>query len=926
MAISFKCAGCGKQYSVGSQLGGKKAQCKNCGVVMKIPAMAPSHEPDLNLDGAEPRAGSGETVAGSLIQGTLDTVAGRSVSGQSLSGRSAAGNSVSGRSASGRSAQGRSVEPPPAYEPPPMDDGPSELDALGRAPSELEALKHVARSEHDAFDVHGGTDQPLRNGRGPARANRAPPEIVSMLLIAGLIGSLGYAAFMKLQAATNGLPADVIAEAGKPLVPVVVQNAVVFALTAAVAAPLVLAGWLGACKILNFRTPDGLYMRSFGLASLPVAAFVLAYAFGLGATAPMLALATALLGYVVLQFVHAQKPVLAGTAAGLATLGGLIGVAVAVMVADTVSQGMTRDYQTKLATANAKVQQKKLAANNSKPAAGWNTGTASNSAEADAAVKNSRGLLDALKARLSTSQQTREAVDGDVKAAADTLAEGKKTYADRPEWETMAAELQTYQSSVAALPSAKPPADLVEAPPAGTEWGVRAGRREASAFAFNFTPPPEAMLDLDSAAVGEGAPVTWSMPSSSAKLTIESVKSVSDQQKRPWVAPAYVLAAARDAPVGVALDGKPTIEYGTINGVPAAKIAAAEADTGKIVTVYTLHSGDTWLRATIGPAAPNDGGIDLAEQAVRSLRLRSPGEPAADPLPAADLVARFNADPKSADKVAALLRGKPGAEEAVLKGIGFAPDDATLKKYGPLLAAAATGDKGARFLWKLADDDDDVAKTSRDALRRIQPKSADDVAFALLDIKSSKSARIRDGLNALGTTEVDKARQPAVTRTLSASFDQLAGGTYGEKLEGVLGKWLDDDLGRRVQQVLDTSTSGQAERRMAMRVLAATGKQKYVPSICRWFVEDGSAAVDTLVQMGPVVEKDVINTLIDRGFINPKGRLAAISVLNEVGSMRSVTTLQKMTSAGDPEVRDAAKSAIIHIREKGATPPADQPK
>ena len=930
MAISFKCAGCGKQYSVGDQLGGKKAQCKNCGAVMKIPALAPSQEPDLGFGGGGPQVGSGETVAGSIIQGTLDTVAGRSVSGQSLSGRSAsgksvAGNNVSGKSVSGRSSSGRSFVQQPAYEPPPVDNAPSELDALGSAPSELEALKHIGQSQHDAFDVHGGTDQPLRGGRGPARANRAPPEIVSMLLIVLLIGSLGYAAFMKLQAATNGVSADVLAEAGKPLVPVIVQNAATFILTAAVAAPLVLAGWLGACKILNFRTPDGIYVRSLGLASLPVAAFVTAYTFGLGASAPMLALATALLGYVILHFVHAQKPVLAGTATGLCTLGGLVGVAVAVMVADTASQGLVKDYQAKLALATRKVDDKKALAKSKENAPGWG-GPVVNSAEADAAVKNLRALLDTLKARASTPMQTREVVEPDAKAAADALADAKKNFAGRPEWDGMTADLQSAQTTIAGLPSATPPADLAEAPPAGTEWGVRAGRREAPAFAYNFTPPADAMIDLDSTNANEGAPMTWSIPSSKAKLKFETLKSVTDQQQRPWLAPAYVLAAAKDAPVGVPVDGRPTVEYGTINGVPAAKIVAPDADTGRVVTVYTLHRGDTWLRATIGPAAANDGGVEAAEQAVRSLRLRSPGEPAADPLPAADLVARFTADPTSADKVAALLRGKPGAEDAVLKGIGFAPDDTTLKKFGPLLASAATGDKGARLLWKLADDDDATAKASRDALRRIQPKSADDVAFALLDVKSQRSSRIRDGLTALGTVDVDPAKQPTVTRVLSASFNELATGNHSEQLEGVLGKWLDDDLGRRVQQVLDTATSGQTERRMAMRVLASTGKPKYVASICRWFVQDSSATVDTLVQMGPMVEKDVINNLVDRDFKDPKGRLAAISVLNEVGTMRSVTTLQKLTSAGDPEVREAAKAAIVHLREKNKQTAADQPK
>src|ERR1700712_5308029 len=103
MAISFKCGGCAKQYQVKDELAGKRAQCKKCGQVMKIPAKPERTEPiEPNLlgegDDAHQGAGSSETVAGSLISTSMETIAGR--------GASTAGASVSGRSAMGRSASG----------------------------------------------------------------------------------------------------------------------------------------------------------------------------------------------------------------------------------------------------------------------------------------------------------------------------------------------------------------------------------------------------------------------------------------------------------------------------------------------------------------------------------------------------------------------------------------------------------------------------------------------------------------------------------------------------------------------------------------------------------------------------------------------------------------------------------------------------
>ncbi|WP_435009512.1 prolyl oligopeptidase family serine peptidase [Tundrisphaera lichenicola] len=52
MAITFDCPGCGKGYSLGDEVAGKKARCKSCGQVFRVPLPDEEDEPD-NIYGLE---------------------------------------------------------------------------------------------------------------------------------------------------------------------------------------------------------------------------------------------------------------------------------------------------------------------------------------------------------------------------------------------------------------------------------------------------------------------------------------------------------------------------------------------------------------------------------------------------------------------------------------------------------------------------------------------------------------------------------------------------------------------------------------------------------------------------------------------------------------------------------------------------------
>ena len=918
MAISFKCGGCAKQYSVGDQLAGKKAQCKKCGQVMTIPRIAASHEPDLLNDHGDPsnpgNKANAETVAGSLIASPIETLAGRgaSIAGRSVSGQSVAGKSVSGRSTSGRSMTGassagthRAPPPQPAYAPEPeSDDGPS-----------LESLKHVEQSQHDAFEVKGGTQQTLRRGRGPALKNRAPMEPYSMLLIVLMLAALGYSAYAYMSAAAAAVPADAIDQVGKPTMAAFASRGVMFVLGLAVVGPLVMAAWVGACKLVNYRNPDNILVRSMGLAALPVIAIAVADAVpALHGNGPLLALASVPLGYLLLQFVHNQRPALAGVAAGLAVIGGGIGVGIASAVAGQVEASMrpAYDHKVQVAIDDAKTKQNAPAKAVDGPKA-----PVVDTAAADGAVAAVRAKIDALALSLTNAQQTREPLATAAAAAAADLAAGQQKFADRQEWKDLSSQLAAAKEKIAGFPTATPPAELAEAPPAGSDWSVPAGRKEVSVFGFNFTPPADAVVDLDSRDTAGGT-MTWTLDNGRTSLSITRQTAASPKQQRPWVAPAFVADAAHGT-VSVVADGTPKVEYGTIAGVPATKVGVDAGANPRLV--YALHQGGTWTVCTVTPAT----GSDAMQQAVQSLHPRSPGEAELDPMPSSALIAAFDADPSRAEKVIGLLRQKPNAEDAVARAIGFAPDDATLMKYAPLLVATAT-EKSSHTLWKLAGSCTPVGDQAREALRAIEPKAADDIAFAEMDVKSGNPTQISKGLSAIGNADFDKSRQPQVCKALGTSIDDGSlMRSDPKKAEAVLGKWMDRELSTKVVAMLDRP----GDRLTAMRVLASTGDRKYVQPIFNKVVLDSSAVVDALIAMGAPAEPEVdrMITATPELMATPVALKAALAVLNEIGTQRSISALQTISSkSGDPDARDQARALILRIKEASKTASAKPKK
>ncbi|MGC4034237.1 MAG: hypothetical protein QM754_21365 [Tepidisphaeraceae bacterium] len=747
-----------------------------------------------------------------------------------------------------------------------------------------------------------------------------------------MLGALGYSAYQF--ANTLGVPPNtppkVIEEIGKPFTAAAASRGAMFVIALAVIAPLVMGAWFAALKIANVRNPSNFYLRSLGLASLPVIALAVASAIPALATYTMaIGAACVPIAYLLLQFIHAQSPMVAGITTGIATLLAALGLYVGISTSDGVESAMAGSYKetAKQRTLAFNEQKKKddAAAAEKALVRKQESAAADTNVAAEADVKALQPKVDAFKTLLANKEQTREKLGLSLEALIAEVDKAKAAYPDRAEFGAMATTLAGCREQVAAFPSAQPPADLAEAPPAGADWSTKPGRREVSVANFNLTPPLEGLIDFDAP---QNA-MSWTIGEGKIKLLVEPTIAVLPNQQRPWIAPAFVVSAANNAAVAVTADGQPTVDYGTINGLQASKISVADSKL-----VYTVHKGDTWLRCSIWPATAGDAGVQAAIQSVRSIRQRADGEPALDPMPAADLIARFQTDSSVTDKVVALLKNKPNAEEAVLKAMGFAPEDPTVLKFGPLIVATGS-EKSAPLLTRLAAAGTTLGDQARERLRAIDPKTNDDLAFALLDIKSGNAQQTKKALAALAFTDVDPARQAAVSRALQVSVENgsfFSGGTP-ETQEAVLTKWLDKDVAKKLQTILETENGGTpASRKVAIRVLGSTQDKKYAWPICRWILDETATVQQTLIAMGPNAEVDVGKLL---GDTRPAARKAALEVLDEIATMRSFTVLQQCATrwSGDAETRDHAKAIMQKIREKtpapkpgpAATPPAGAP-
>jgi hypothetical protein len=193
---------------------------------------------------------------------------------------------------------------------------------------------------------------------------------------------------------------------------------------------------------------------------------------------------------------------------------------------------------------------------------------------------------------------------------------------------------------------------------------------------------------------------------------------------------------------------------------------------------------------------------------------------------------------------------------------------------------------------------------------------------ALLDIQS-KNFQVREkGVELLAAAQpkADDPRKPKICTILTGMVrdHQQGFGIKAETLGDAIAVWQTPDTVKSLLPLLDYQRG--APPRTAMIVLARSRDKHAAFPICRWLIEDTADAQEALTSMGPVAEDDVIKVLVEK---NDKARLAAINILAEIGTQKSLKPLGYVVSDKRALADvDAGNAAIAEIRERIGKPNA----
>ena len=902
MSILFACTGCGAKYKVSDALAGKKAQCKKCGVITKIPVPVSSSD-EIGFRDDPPDRSNEPVLDSSTIAGTVHAME-RSVHGED-----------------------DPYDPPPIFETEPAPHRPL-----------LNPLPKVQMSELDALDFKGASHAGS-SGRGSAASNYAPAEPWSLVIIVLFLVAIAFGIYHDYTTWPSLLPpvAPEFATVGGPPHAMLIMPRVVMLVSAfVVLGPLAAIGWLIACKVQNFRTPTNLYVRALAIAMLPLATIIALTSLPLDMTpamAGMVSLACVPVAFLLLFYVHRQTINVAGIATGIATLLLVFGLVLTFMGASAVSQTMGDTYlQKREVLVNQKTQEKEQQALAAKEELRQKLLAAAAAATRPAVasatiVKQADSLLERVKALqipAALATQTRESLTSAAETADSDLAGLKKVSPSLKQYGPIVDAIATMRKTAATLPSENPPTDLTQPIAATTDWTAKSGRHEVSVYEYNFVPPADVTVSIETDPATSGW--HWKNSGDTVELIVKETSAPSADQKRPWVAPLNITQRSKTPMFAIDAGQNAVMDTGLIGRIPFTRITESPpAGTAGIkkVTYVTLDNGK-WLAASFYGTAQEETDLADMDRSVRTLHKRSDSMAVVDPLNASELIARYPAAHGPAGQtILDMLKSKPGAEDAVIRAMGVAPDTAALEQFGPLLSAVATS-HSVPLLWKIAPLEGSCSQSARDALRMLDPKNADDLSFAVMDLKSGHPDQMKHAVSVLANADVQKSKLFEVSRALANAMSTpgFVMETNGPDLEMALGKWINDDISHGLIAMLEADPGQSSDRKLAITALADTGNRKYAWAICRSVSKEPDLVMDTLINMGPTVEPEVDRLLSDP---NAVARKSGAMILQEIGTAKSQLSLNAaIAQSGDDEFKDAAKEALnrIHEREKATTQPA----
>ncbi len=181
-----------------------------------------------------------------------------------------------------------------------------------------------------------------------------------------------------------------------------------------------------------------------------------------------------------------------------------------------------------------------------------------------------------------------------------------------------------------------------------------------------------------------------------------------------------------------------------------------------------------------------------------------------------------------------------------------------------------------------------------------------------------------DAIDALLAVKSDDPVPPEARKQIARNFKDLAmEGKFGDKEKGIKGLaiWGGKHSVPFLLELLDEPNSFVKEH--VFRALGELKDERAGPPVAAklgdFFLHQH--AVNCLRKMGPAAEPALIQFAPAN---DPKICLAAIRLLGDVGTEKSLATLRTATQSRNAEVRAAAKLAIQQVRQRTASAPAGE--
>lgn len=381
-------------------------------------------------------------------------------------------------------------------------------------------------------------------------------------------------------------------------------------------------------------------------------------------------------------------------------------------------------------------------------------------------------------------------------------------------------------------------------------------------------------------------------------LTFEFIDVTDPNQQMPMIARSSAALESNESGKLFVIDatGKSKVDSGLINGVAFTRV---EQDEGDVIYATRFDSG--WLLARIDAGSHGDS----LERVVRSVRYAN-DEPPASPLATEAIIRRLADSPDEAreilisrgrdieDRLIQALRARnplqtPGLIE-VLYEVG------SIRSYDVLFAIAR-------------DELDPNWPEARHALRKIAPDRFDSVTEAMLDVDSKDLDRRDEAVRQLMAATPDDRRRESVVKVLLRLTEQRNIDDIESELGVALAVWKTNAVTKHFTDLLDNEKSDRQQVRIGLSYLGRLREPAYMSRISRWTAKEPDAVRTALILAGPIAESECLAMLkqADIGV-----RKIAIDVLAEVGTQRSLATLEGLKN--DSDLGPSAALAAEKIR------------